>query len=185
MTEPLKTLGAILDELAAARPEESLLTTAMNSGATETVSRHELKRWSDNLAQALLDLGVMTGDLVPIHLPTCNQFLVAAVAIFKAGGTPMPVSSKLPPAELMGLIDLAQPKVIISHQRFDQTTLNPDSYSDKEPISAALPHRVSNPIKAFGVGRVNRQTETYSYHWRCAFRSGESHHSSAYAFRAR
>ena len=37
MTEPLKTLGAILDELAAARPEESLLTTAMNSGATETV----------------------------------------------------------------------------------------------------------------------------------------------------
>ena len=139
MTEPLKTLGAILDELAAARPTESLLTTAMNSGATETVSRHELKSWSDNLAQALLDLGVMTGDLVPIHLPTCNQFLVAAVAIFKAGGTPMPVSSKLPPAELMGLIDLAQPKVIISYQRFDQTTLNPDSYSDKEPISAALP----------------------------------------------
>jgi bile acid-coenzyme A ligase len=152
MTEPLKTLGAILDELAAARPEESLLTTAMNSGATETVSRHELKRWSDNLAQALLDLGVMTGDLVPIHLPTCNQFLVAAVAIFKAGGTPMPVSSKLPPAELMGLIDLAQPKVIISYQRFDQTTLNPDSYSDKEPISAALPHRVSNPIKALASG---------------------------------
>ena len=70
MTETLKTLGAILDELAADLPEETLLTTAMNSGPTETVSRRELKNWTDNIARALLDLGVVTGDLVPIHLPT-------------------------------------------------------------------------------------------------------------------
>ena len=98
MTDSLKTLGAILDDLAAIKPEETLLTTAMNSGTSETVTREALKNGSDHIAVSLLDQGVGRGDLIPIHLPTSNQFLIAAVGILKAGGTPMPGSSRLPEA---------------------------------------------------------------------------------------
>ena len=76
MTDSLKTLGAILDDLAAIKPEETLLTTAMNSGTSETVTREALKNWSDHIAVSLLDQGVGRGDLIPIHLPTSNQFLI-------------------------------------------------------------------------------------------------------------
>lgn len=152
MTDSLKTLGAILDDLAAAKPEETLLTTAMNSGTSETVTREALKNWSDHLALSLLDHGVGRGDLIPIHLPTSNQFLVAAVGILKAGGTPMPVSSRVPEAELKGLIDLAHPRVIISTQLFDQKTLNPNDFANRGPISTLLPNPISNPIKALASG---------------------------------
>jgi len=152
MTDSLKTLGAILDDLAAAKPEETLLTTAMNSGTSETVTREALKNWSDHLALSLLDHGVGRGDLIPIHLPTSNQFLVAAVGILKAGGTPMPVSSRVPETELKGLIDLAHPRVIISTQLFDQKTLNPNDFANRGPMSAELPNPISNPIKALASG---------------------------------
>ena len=152
MTDSLKTLGAILDDLAAIKPEETLLTTAMNSGTSETVTREALKNGSDHIAVSLLDQGVGRGDLIPIHLPTSNQFLIAAVGIFKAGGTPMPVSSRLPEAELNGLLDLANPKMIISRQSFDQTTLNPDDFTHRGPIATVLPDRPSNPVKALASG---------------------------------
>ena len=152
MTDSLKTLGAILDGLAAIKPEETLLTTAMNSGTSETVTREALKNWCDHIAVSLLNQGVGRGDLIPIHLPTSNQFLIAAVGILKAGGTPMPVSSRLPEAELNGLLDLANPKMIISRQSFDQTTLNPDDFTHRGPIATVLPDRPSNPIKALASG---------------------------------
>ena len=152
MTDSLKTLGAILDDLAAIKPEETLLTTAMNSGTSETVTREALKNWSDHIAVSLLDQGVGRGDLIPIHLPTSNQFLIAAVGILKAGGTPMPVSSRLPEAELNGLLDLANPKMMISRQSFDQTTLNPDDFAHRGPIATVLPDRASNPVKALASG---------------------------------
>jgi bile acid-coenzyme A ligase len=152
MTVLMKTLGGILDALAESQPHEILLTTAMNSGAEETVTRDELRHWSNQLALTLIDHGVKPGDLIPIHLPTCNQFLVSAVAILKAGGTPMPVSNRLPESELAGLITLATPPLMISKQHFDQPTLDPDDFRDRGPITEPLPARISNPIKALASG---------------------------------
>ena len=87
MTTTLMTLGAILDDIAEQRPDEILLTTVMHSGTTETMSRDALRHSSDRMALALSEQGVTTGTLVPIHLPTCNQFLTAAVAILRQGHT--------------------------------------------------------------------------------------------------
>ena len=144
MTTTLMTLGAILDDIAEQRPDEILLTTVMHSGNTETMSRGALRHSSDRMALALSEQGVTTGTLVPIHLPTCNQFLTAAVAILKAGGTPMPVSDRLPAAELAALLELADPCVIVSRNDADQTlfqqpVLNPDDFHGASPLQEPLP----------------------------------------------
>ena len=157
MTTTLMTLGAILDDIAEQRPDEILLTTVMHSGHTETMSRDALRHSSDRMALALSEQGVTTGTLVPIHLPTCNQFLTAAVAILKAGGTPMPVSDRLPAAELVALLELADPCVIVSRNDADQTlfqqpVLNPDDFLAASPLPEPLPYRISNPVKALASG---------------------------------
>ena len=58
MTTTLKTLGAILDDIAEQRPDEILLTTVMHSGNTETMSRGALRHSSDRMALALSEQGV-------------------------------------------------------------------------------------------------------------------------------
>ena len=152
MTTQMLTLGAILDQLADQHPDEVVLTTAMQSGECNALTRSQLRCASDHLAHELVDQGVVQGDLVPIHLPTENAFLMAAVAILKAGGTPMPVSYRLPRSELSALLDLAAPKVIISRNDHERATLNPDSVSAALPLESRLPPKVSNPIKALASG---------------------------------
>ena len=156
MPEPsapaLKTVGAILDGLAAERPEEMVVTTLSSGGDARQLTRDALRHWSDRMAAALLQGQIIQGDLVPIHLPTGNAFIAAAVAIFKAGGTPMPVSDRLPQAELDGLIELADPKLIISTRQFPKATLDPQAYEHGSPLAEAIPESISNPVKALASG---------------------------------
>ena len=153
MTPSLVTLGALLDRLAEHQPDEVLLTTVMMSGEAEITTRSQLRHRSDRLAESLLlDHDVGPGDLVPIQLPTGNQFLTATVAILKAGGTPMPVSHRLPEVELSGLLALAAPKVVIAKGRPEAPSLDPDDFMATDPLGSPLPQRVSNPIKALASG---------------------------------
>lgn len=148
----LQPVGVILDTLAAQRPDDVVLTTLSVSGDPDTLTRAELRHWSDRLARELASRQVARGDLVPIHLPTGNAFMAATVAIFKAGGTPMPVSDRLPQAELDGLLGLADAKVIISAQAFTADTLDPHRFREGQPIEETLPERISNPVKALASG---------------------------------
>ena len=78
-----------------------------------TLARRELHRSSSRLARAYATLGVRQGDLVTIALPNSVEFMLAAVAAWKLGATPMPVSAKLPGLELEELITLARPGLIV------------------------------------------------------------------------
>ena len=83
-----RTLGDLLDEMAAARPHAQAL-----------VFRHE--QWSyaalharvDKLAGALLAVGVARGDRVAVLLPNCPEWVVAALAIAKIGGIVSAIST--------------------------------------------------------------------------------------------
>ncbi len=45
----------------------------------------EMHRWSDHLAAELADLGVRRGDLVPVMMPNCPEFVASWFALCKLG----------------------------------------------------------------------------------------------------
>ena len=75
-----RTLGALLDEMAAARPDAEAVVFC---GARLTYA--ELRHQSDQLARALLALGVGRGDRVALLLPNRPEWLIGAFAAAKIG----------------------------------------------------------------------------------------------------
>ncbi|MEV5750614.1 AMP-binding protein [Actinoallomurus sp. NPDC052308] len=102
-------LGVALTRLAAADPE----TPALTCGPV-TLSRRELDERANRLAWELRDHGVRVGDRVAIVLPNGVDCVVALVAAWKAGGTPVPISDRMPEAEREPVLELARPKIVIA-----------------------------------------------------------------------
>ena len=78
---PRTTLVDVISETARLRPAHPAL---IFKGAR--VSYAELEQHSDALAAALVKLGVKKGDRVAILMPNCPQYVIAEVAVWKAGG---------------------------------------------------------------------------------------------------
>ncbi|MFM8826457.1 MAG: AMP-binding protein [Actinomycetota bacterium] len=97
-----------LRRLAAERPDAVAV-----SCQGESITRADLLERGGDLAVHLQGLGVGTGDLVTVALPNSIDWFVSYVAIWLLGGTPQPVSSRLPQRELEALIELADPPVVI------------------------------------------------------------------------
>ena len=68
---------------------------ALTCGET-TLSWREFDLRTNRLARAYAGLGVVKDDLVTIALPNSTAFMEAAIAIWKLGATPQPVSARLP-----------------------------------------------------------------------------------------
>ena len=79
----------------------------------ESVTRAELESIANRTARALAAQGVVQGDLVTIALPNSVAFVAAAIACWKLGATPQPVSARLPKRELEVIIELAAPRVVV------------------------------------------------------------------------
>jgi bile acid-coenzyme A ligase len=87
-------------------------------------------------------MGVGQDDLVTIALPNGIEFYEAAVAAWKLGATPQPVSAKLPPRELDAIIELASPPIVVG--RDVPAGFEPDPGLPDDP----LPDRVAASWKA-------------------------------------
>jgi len=79
----------------------------------ETLSRAALERRANRRARAFQQLGVEKDDFVVISLPNGIEIHETALAVWKLGATPMPVSYRLPDAELEGILELAQPQLVV------------------------------------------------------------------------
>src|SRR5207302_1697422 len=101
-------LGVGLDALAEADPDAPAVTCG-----DVTISRAELATRSNRLARELARLGVERGALLTIGLPNGIEFYVAAVAAWKLGAIPQPVSARLPASELAALLTVADPPVVV------------------------------------------------------------------------
>lgn len=104
----LTPLAARLRDLADADPDRPALT----SGAV-TLTRRELDRATNALARAYAELGVRAGTLVTIGLPNGVEFVLAAVATWKLGATPSPVSFRMPEREREAVLDIANPALVV------------------------------------------------------------------------
>jgi len=90
-----RTLGDLLDEMAAEHPHAQSLVSRH-----ERVSYAALRARVDDLARALIAVGVTRGDRVAVLLPNRPEWVVAALAIAKIGGIVSAISTFSTPREL-------------------------------------------------------------------------------------
>ena len=108
-----RTLGDLLDEIAAARPGAEAVVTR-----DERVTYGALRDRADALARAFLALGVTRGDRVALLLPNRAEWLVTAFATAKVGAVAVAISTFSTPRELAWILDHARPVVVVTMEAF-------------------------------------------------------------------
>ena len=108
-----QTLGALIDEMAAARPDADAVIFR-----GERLSFAALRERADTLARALLALGVRKDDRVAILLPNRPEWLIAAIAAAKVGAVTVAISTFSTARELAWTLEHAQPRVIVTMTAF-------------------------------------------------------------------
>jgi len=146
-------LGVGLDRLAEADPDAPALTCG-----DVTLSRAELAARSNRLARHLARLGVGHGSLLTIGLPNGLEFYVAAVAAWKLGAIPQPVSARLPASELAVLLTVADPPVVVGLEPSDGRPwlplgFEPDPAISDEPLPPSIPPSWKAPTSGGSTGR--------------------------------
>ncbi|WP_158890533.1 AMP-binding protein [Amycolatopsis anabasis] len=101
-------LATRLAQLAEADPDRPAVTCG-----DRTLTRRELDRHTNSLAREYAARGVTEGRLVTIGLPNGVEFVLAAIAAWKLGATPQPVSFRLPAAELAAVVRVADPALVV------------------------------------------------------------------------
>jgi bile acid-coenzyme A ligase len=129
-------MGRAVTMLAQARPDAPALTD--DAGV---LTRSELDRRTNRLARAFQERGVRRGDFVTIAMPNGRGFLEAAIASWKLGAVPQPLSHRLPPAERDEIIALAKPALVAGAQGSDRSCEGvPATYEPPPSLSdGALP----------------------------------------------
>jgi bile acid-coenzyme A ligase len=149
MTAPVPPIGTQFSRLAEVAPDEPAVTCD-----GRTLTRGELDRSTNRLARAYAELGVRQGDYVTIVLPNSIEWIQAALAAWKLGAVPQPLSARLPDAELEGLLELKPRALLVG--RDDPRGVIPSVPGDFSPTpgvsDAPLPEAVSPTWKALGSG---------------------------------
>jgi fatty-acyl-CoA synthase len=113
MTPRARTLGVLLDDLARSQP-----------GAEAVVSRDDrvtyaaLRARVDDVARALLALGVRRGDRVALLLPNRPEWLITAFAAAKIGAPLVAISTFSTPREIAWTLEHARPRVVVTMESF-------------------------------------------------------------------
>jgi len=145
--EPVPPLGTQISALAEIAPDEPAVTCDAH-----TLTRSELDRSTNRLARAYAERGVGVGEYVTIVLPNSIEWIQAAVACWKLGAVPQPLSARLPDAELHGLLELRPPALLVGRE-YDEIPSVPRGFIPDPALSdAALPEAVSPVWKAMGSG---------------------------------
>ena len=145
--ELIPPIGAQISALAALAPDEPAVTCD-----GRTLTRGELDRSTNRLARAYAARGVGVGDYVTMVLPNSIEWIQAAVACWKLGAVPQPLSARLPDAELAGLLELRPPTLLVGREHPEITSVPAGFIPDPELSDAALPEAVSPVWKAMGSG---------------------------------
>ena len=147
MTQPVPPIGTQISALAELAPDEPAVTCD-----GRTLTRGELDRSTNRLARAYAERGVGVGDYVTMVLPNSIEWIQAAVACWKLGAVPQPLSARLPDAELQGLLDLRPPKLLVGRENSQISSVAAGFTPDPALSDGPLPEAVSPVWKAMGSG---------------------------------
>lgn len=110
---PVCTLIDVVRKAAHQRPDHQAL---LFQGAH--LSYKELDRLSDTFAAALVDQGILKGDLVALLLPNCPQFIIAELGVWKAGAIAALINPLYTENELKQMLEECGAKTAIVLSRF-------------------------------------------------------------------
>lgn len=142
----VESIGEALSRLAEAAPDSPALTIG-----DLTLSRSDLDRRSNRTARAMLADGVQQGDLVTIALPNSAEFFEAAIACWKIGAVPQPVSWRLPDRELEAIVEVANSALVVgvaADRMTDRLCWEPGHVVDATLDDSPLPSIVTDTWKA-------------------------------------
>ena len=108
-----RTLGDLLDEMAAARPQAEAVVFR-----DQRLTYAALKARADELARALLAVGVRKGDRVAVLLPNRPEWLITAFAAAKVGAITVGVSTFSAPPEIAWTVEHCRPAAVITVEVF-------------------------------------------------------------------
>ncbi|PYM72674.1 MAG: AMP-dependent synthetase [Candidatus Rokuibacteriota bacterium] len=108
-----RTLGDLLDEMAAERPHAQALAFR-----DEHLAYAALRARVDELARALIAVGVTRGDRVAVLLPNRPEWVVAALAIAKIGAIVSAVSTFSTARELGWMLEHSEAVALITVSAF-------------------------------------------------------------------
>ena len=147
---PKLSYGRALTSLAAEAPDR----VAAICGA-ESITRGELERSSTQLARADAQHGVCEARRVTIALPNSIEFLVSCMATWKLGGSPQPISARLPSKEREAIVALSEPALVagVGADEYPQFASVPAHYTpDPGTSDATLPDVVPPNVRTMTSG---------------------------------
>ncbi|KAA8961784.1 MAG: AMP-binding protein [Mycobacterium sp.] len=149
MTEPSPPIGTQISRLARLSPDQSAITCD-----GRTITRAELDSSTNRLARAYAQRGVGVGDYVTIVLPNSIEWVQAALACWKLGAVPQPLSPRLPAAEFEGLLALRPRALLVGRDDpHHQIPSVPAGFTpDPGTSDAPLPEAVSPCWKSMASG---------------------------------
>ncbi|HZU49372.1 MAG TPA: AMP-binding protein [Mycobacterium sp.] len=145
--EPVPPIGTQISRLAQQAPEEPAVTC---DGCT--ITRAELDASTNRLARAYAERGVGVGDYVTIVLPNSVQWIQAAVACWKLGAVPQPLSPRLPDPEFEGLLQLRPRALLVGRKDPKGEIPSVPAGFTPDTSDAPLPEAVSPCWKSMASG---------------------------------
>ncbi|KAF0848192.1 non-ribosomal peptide synthetase [Nocardia caishijiensis] len=106
--QPATTLVALFETAAAASPDAPALLAD-----TAELTYAELHTRANRLAHWLIGQGIGTEDIVGLRLGTSVEFIVAVLAVLKAGGAYLPIDPAYPEERIEYLIEDANPRLLL------------------------------------------------------------------------
>lgn len=148
----LWTPGGNLHALAQATPNAVALTLLLRAGGRQELTWRQLDHWSSALAHDLARRGLGPADKLAIVLDNSLEHVVATLAAYKLGACPTPVNARMPAAERDGLLELAQPAVIIADAPELEAMRSGEVQALAEQAAEPPPDVVPQPAKAIASG---------------------------------
>jgi len=79
----------------------------------------EFDKEANRLGHALASLGAASGEKVALMLPNCIEHLVAQECLPRIGNTSVQIGYRLKAAEIVHILDNAEPQVVIYHKEYE------------------------------------------------------------------
>ncbi|KQN76033.1 hypothetical protein ASF04_26030 [Duganella sp. Leaf61] len=91
---------------------------------SRSASLADIDRRANRLANHLIGAGLAGGDLVALRLPSSDDFVVAMLAVLKAGAAYVPVDTGLPEARVASMLAECAPRFVIQSERAADAAAN-------------------------------------------------------------
>jgi pristinamycin I synthase-2 len=118
---PEATVNGLFARQAVATPA----AIAVSAGGRD-LTYADLDARADRWARALAGHGVRAGDTVAVALPRSPEFVVALLAVLKAGAAYVPIDPRYPAAQVASMLDETRPRAVLTSRDTDTPHL-PDT----------------------------------------------------------